>query len=391
MLRLPSAGTVDTKASDVTDDSHWMHQALGLAAQALFTSNPNPRVGCCIVDASGALLGQGYTQRAGGAHAEIMALRDAAQQGRDVRGATAYVTLEPCAHHGRTGPCCDALIHAGIARVVAASGDPNPLVAGEGFRRLRHAGIAVETGLLDQESRSLNVGFFSRIERQRPWVRLKIAASLDGHTALPNGKSQWITSPQARTDGHAWRARACAVLTGVGTVLSDDPLLTVREVATPRQPILVVVDSQLKTPPCAKLLTAARPVLIYTVQEPTCEKAQALTAAGAQVISTGAVEGRVDLHGMLLDLAKREINELHVEAGATLNGALLKANLADECLVYMAPTLLGSGTGMAQLGTLDTLSQGCQLQWVSVDRIGPDIRIVARTQKQGDGAASRTL
>ena len=235
-----------------------MNQALGLAAQALFLSNPNPRVGCVLVAPDGRVIGQGSTQQAGGPHAEIMALRDAAAAGQDVRGATAYVTLEPCAHQGRTGPCCDALVAAGIAKVVASIADPNPLVAGQGFARLRTAGIKVEVGPGSAESRELNIGFFSRMIRGTPWVRLKSAASLDGTTALLNGASQWITSPAARADGHAWRARACAVLTGIGTVLDDNPRLDVREVPTPRQPHVVVVDSQLQTPLDAQLFIAGR-------------------------------------------------------------------------------------------------------------------------------------
>ena len=240
-----------------------MNQALGLAAQALFLSNPNPRVGCVITAANGHVLGQGFTQQAGGPHAEVMALRDAAAAGRDVRGATAYVTLEPCAHQGRTGPCCDALIQAGVAKVVASIADPNPLVAGQGFARLRAAGIEVVVGPGAEESRELNIGFFSRMVRGTPWVRLKVAASLDGTTALHNGASQWITSAAARADGHAWRARSCAVLTGIGTVLADNPVLNVREVPTPRQPQLVVVDSRLQTPPDASLFIAGRACTIY--------------------------------------------------------------------------------------------------------------------------------
>ena len=235
-----------------------IRQALGLATQALFLSNPNPRVGCVITSPTGEIVGQGSTQRAGGPHAEIMALRDALARGQDLQGATAYVTLEPCSHHGRTGPCCDALIAAGITRVVASLADPNPLVSGQGFARLRAAGIEVSVGEGAQESFELNIGFFSRMVRKTPWVRMKMAASLDGTTALPNGESQWITSSGARADGHAWRARACAVLTGIGTVLEDNPRLDVRDVATPRQPHVVVVDSLLQTPPDARLLIAGR-------------------------------------------------------------------------------------------------------------------------------------
>ena len=361
--------------------AHFISQALGLAAQALFLSNPNPRVGCIITTANGQVLGQGYTQQAGGPHAEIMALRDAAAAGHDVRGATAYVTLEPCAHQGRTGPCCDALIAAGMGRVVTSIQDPNPLVGGQGFARLRAAGVQVEVGLGAAESRELNIGFFSRMVRGTPWVRLKIAASLDGATALHNGASQWITSPEARADGHAWRARACAILTGSGTVLADNPRLDVRALATPRQPQVVVVDSRLQTPPDALLFAAQRSVLIYTSnsQEPTfLHRQAALQGRGAVVVALPGLDGRVDLAAMLRDLGQRGINELHVEAGQRLNGALLRAGLVDELLLYLAPLLLGSGRGMSDLGPLDALAQGQALEFGPVERIGNDLRLLAR-------------
>jgi diaminohydroxyphosphoribosylaminopyrimidine deaminase/5-amino-6-(5-phosphoribosylamino)uracil reductase len=258
-------------------------RALQLARSALGTTSPNPSVGCVLTGAAGQTLGEGHTQRAGGPHAEIIALRDAAAKGHDVRGATAWVTLEPCSHHGRTGPCCDALVAAGIRRVVASLADPNPLVAGQGFGRLRAAGIEVEVGAGADEARELNIGFFSRMERQLPWVRLKAAASLDGRTALDNGQSQWITSKAARVDGHAWRARACAILTGVGTVLQDNPRLDVRHVQTPRQPRLVIVDSQLNTPPDAELFSPSREVWIYTAC-PDAARQAALASRGAVVI-----------------------------------------------------------------------------------------------------------
>ena len=244
-------------------DTAFMQQALGLAREALYLTSPNPRVGCVLVGADGSVLGSGHTQRAGEAHAEVMALRDAQANGHDVKGATAYVTLEPCSHQGRTGPCCDALAAAGVARVVVALQDPNPLVAGQGTARLRAAGVQVDAGLLADEAHEMNIGFFKRMTHGTPWVRMKVAASLDGQTALENGVSQWITSAPARDDGHAWRARACAVLTGIGTVLEDDPQLDVRAVPTPRQPTLVVMDSQLETPLTAKLFQPQRPVWIY--------------------------------------------------------------------------------------------------------------------------------
>ncbi len=356
-----------------------IQKALGLAAQALFLSNPNPRVGCVIVAPNGDVLGEGFTQRAGGAHAEVMALRDAAACGRDVRGATAYVTLEPCSHHGRTGPCCDAIIAAGISKVVASISDPNPLVAGHGFGRLRAAGIEVVIGPGAEESRELNIGFFSRMIRGTPWVRVKSAASLDGTTALTNGASQWITSRAARADGHAWRARACAVLTGIGTVLDDNPQLDVREVDTPRQPHVVVVDSQLQLPLDANLLKPGRDCYVYTAVQDTNKQA-ALESKGVQVAHLPNAAGKVDLAAMLKDLGRRGINELHVEAGHKLNGSLIREGLVDELLVYLAPRLLGQGWGMADFGPLAGLSEGLALEFKSVEKLGPDLRVLARVQ-----------
>ena len=306
-----------------------------------------------------------------------MALRDAANHNNSVVGATAYVTLEPCSHHGRTGPCCDAFIAAGIKKVVASIADPNPLVSGQGFERLRAAGIEVEVGPGAVESRELNIGFFSRMIRKTPWVRMKMAASLDGTTALANGQSQWITSPQARADGHAWRARACAVLTGIGTVLEDNPRMDVREVPTPRQPHIVVVDSRLQTPLDAHLFIAGRACIIYAAVQNDAKKA-ALEARGATVVMLPDAHGKVDLAAMMKDLAHREINELHVEAGSKLNGSLIRAGLVDEFLIYLAPKLLGPGLGMASFGPLQALSEAVELQFQSTDRVGADLRIVAR-------------
>jgi len=318
-----------------------------------------------------------------------MALRDAAAQGHSVVGATAYVTLEPCSHHGRTGPCCDALIAAGIKKVVATNLDPNPLVAGQGFARLRAAGVEVElldpTDPLAIASRELNIGFFSRMIRKTPWVRMKVAASLDGTTALDNGASQWITSPQARADGHAWRARSCAILTGIGTVLADKPRLDVRLVDTPRQPHLVVVDSGLQTPLDAPFFIAGRAVFIYSAAQNDAKQA-ALEAVGAKVIylpghdAQGQPTGKVDLAAMLKDLGQREINELHVEAGFKLNGSLVREGLVDEFVVYLAPKLLGQGAGMFNIGPLTELAQGVALDFQSTEMVGPDLRIVARVQ-----------
>ena len=355
----------------------WMERALCAAAPALYGSAPNPRVGCILVSSPGEILAQGHTQQAGGPHAEIMALRDAAARGNPVEGATAYVTLEPCSHHGRTGPCCDALIAAGIKKVVVSIQDPNPLVSGQGIARLRAAGIGVEVGPGAAESRELNIGFFSRMIRKTPWVRMKIAASLDGTTALVNGQSQWITSEEARTDGHRWRARSCAVLTGIGTVLQDNPRLDVRLVETPRQPHLVVVDSRLETPLDAHLFIAGRALYIYAAGQNDAKKA-ALEARGATVIYLPDGNGKVDLAAMMKDLARREINELHVEAGSKLNGSLIRAGLVDEFLIYLAPKLLGPGQGMAALGPLQQLSEAVALQFLSADRVGSDLRVVAR-------------
>lgn len=367
--------------------------ANNLAALALLRSQPNPRVGCVITSPTGELLGQGHTQQAGGPHAEVMALRDAQANGRSVHGATAYVTLEPCSHHGRTPPCCDALITAGIARVVVATLDPNPKVAGQGLARLKAAGIEVELLPPDSEparaSRELNIGFFSRMIRSTPWVRMKMAASLDGTSALANGASQWITGPAARADGHAWRARACAVLTGIGTVLADDPMLDVRELPVFRQPHLVIVDSRLETPPTARLFNPparglARQIWIYTASEDAA-RSQALEARGATVIAlpgsgsdARAGQRKVDLPAMLRDLAQREVNELHLEAGHKLNGSFIREGLVDECLLYLAPRLLGIGQGLAGFGPLASLDDGVQLVYQSMDRVGEDLRIVAR-------------
>ncbi|HVZ46846.1 MAG TPA: bifunctional diaminohydroxyphosphoribosylaminopyrimidine deaminase/5-amino-6-(5-phosphoribosylamino)uracil reductase RibD [Ramlibacter sp.] len=356
----------------------WMRQALALAQRAVGISEPNPRVGCVIVSADGMrLFGEGSTQPAGQAHAEVMALRDAQARGHDVRGATAYVTLEPCSHHGRTGPCCDALAAAGIARVVASIGDPNPKVRGQGFERLRAAGIQVETGPGADESRELNLGFFSRMVRGTPWVRMKFAASLDGRTALDNGRSQWITGEAARTDGHAWRARAGAVLTGIGTVLEDDPRLDVRLVPATRQPHVVVVDSKLETPLDAKVLGPGRTVLLYCAVDDRARRA-ALESRGATVVALPGAGGKVDLAAAMRDLALREINELHVEAGFKLNGSLVREGLVDEFLVYLAPMLMGQGRGMVNIGPFEALRDAVALQWRDVGRVGDDLRMVAR-------------
>jgi diaminohydroxyphosphoribosylaminopyrimidine deaminase/5-amino-6-(5-phosphoribosylamino)uracil reductase len=321
-----------------------------------------------------------------------MAMRAARAAGHSLAGATAYVTLEPCAHHGRTPPCADALIEAGLRRVVAAVTDPFPLVAGQGLARLAAAGVQVEQGLMAEAAMALNIGFFSRVLRQRPWVRLKVAASLDGHTALMNGQSQWITGEAARADGHAWRRRASAVLTGIGTVLEDDPRLDVRHVPTPRQPMRVVVDAPLRTPVTARLLAPPGEVLIYTSADAATQAAwlaqvqaahdpggSAAAPLHVQCVSMpGGPAGKVDLAAMLADLARRGVNELHVEAGHRLNGSLLREGLVDEFLIYLAPKLLGLGREMWHWGPLDSLDQAIELEWGEVRSVGADLRLLAR-------------
>jgi len=363
--------------SFITTHATPMHEALALAHGAIGVSEPNPRVGCVITAADGRVLGRGHTQQAGGPHAEVMALRDAIARGESARGATAHVTLEPCSHHGRTPPCCDALIEAGLARIVMAIEDPNPLVAGQGAARLRAAGIAVEAGALAHEARELNIGFFSRMQRGRPWVRLKAAVSLDGRTALNNGASQWITGAPARTDGHAFRKRAGAVLTGVGTVLEDNPRLDVRLVETVLQPLRVIVDSRLETPPASKILDAPGRTLIYAAVLDEA-RAEALRERGAEIALAPGANAKVDLATMLADLAARGINELHVEAGHKLNGSFVREGLVDEFLVYMAPKLLGVGRELAAFGPLEALSDSLALRFESVTTVGDDLRIIAR-------------
>ena len=373
-----SNSAADPKFIRVTQQSDLgIQHALALASEALSIANPNPRVGCLIIDGKGHLIGSGHTQQAGGPHAEVMALRDAAAKGHNVKGTTAYVTLEPCCHHGRTPPCCDALIAAGIKKVVASIADPNPLVSGQGFARLRAAGIEVEVGPGAAESRELNIGFFSRMIRKTPWVRMKVAASLDGQTALLNGESQWITGDAARADGHAWRARSCAVLTGIGTVLADNPRLDVRLAEATRHPHVVIVDSNLETPLDAHILGASRARFIYVSAQNDAKKA-ALEALGVIVVHMPGKDGKVDLSAMLRDLAIREVNELHVEAGHKLNGSFIREGLVDELLVYVAPKLLGTGQGMASFGPLQSLSDATQLQFKSTEMLGDDLRICAR-------------
>ena len=370
-----------------------LQDALALAESSFGLTEPNPRVGCVIGHADGRVLGRGATQQAGGPHAEVMALRDAQAQGQATAGATAWVTLEPCAHHGRTPPCCDALIAADLARVVVALADPFPQVNGAGLARLRAVGIEVVLADADIEhaARDINIGFLSRVQRGLPWVRLKMAASLDGITALPDGQSQWITGEAARRDGHAWRRRASAVLTGIGTVLADDPRLDVRWVATPAQPQRVVVDSRWRLPATARVLQAPGRALVVGAIDPGLAPPD-ITAAGATLLHAPGPDGRVDLRSMLQQLAARGINELHVEAGAVLNGALLGAGLVDELLLYLAPRLLGPGRAMAQWPALGALTESLDFRFTQLQMVGDDLRIRAlpRGLSEPDGSRRPT-
>ena len=374
-----------------TADAAWMARALQLAANGLFTTGVNPRVGCVLVK-DGQLIGEGWHERAGEGHAEVMALRDAAKRGYEAQGATAYVTLEPCAHHGKTPPCAEALIGAGVSRVVAAMQDPNPLVAGKGFGLLQSAGVTVVAPLVEAEAEALNIGFVKRMREGMPWVRLKMAGSLDGRSALANGQSQWITGPTARADGHRFRARAQAVITGIGTVLADDPSLTARDIEMPQmqstgQPVAqasalrVVVDSHLRLPLTAKILQGG--CLVATASADATNTA-ALRAAGAEVLYAPAANGRVDLTSLLRHLAERGVNEAHLEAGPCLSGAFLKDGLVDELLLYMAPTLLGSDArGWFDGLSLTSLDQKTVLKFEDVRMIGGDLRVIARPVSGG--------
>lgn len=369
-------------------DAVFMARALQLAARGLFTTGINPRVGCVLVK-DGQIIGEGWHERAGEGHAEVMALRDAERRGNDAKGATAYVTLEPCAHHGKTPPCAEALIKVGVSRVVAAMEDPNPLVAGQGFALLQQAGIAVAAPLMAAEAEALNIGFVKRMRQGKPWVRLKMAGSLDGRSALANGQSQWITGSEARADGHRFRARAQAIITGVGTLIADDPLLTVRDVERPLgqlgQPVplapslRVVVDSHLRMPTTARILQGGCLVATASIDP---DKTAALRAAGADVICLPDADGRVDLAALLDHLAERGVNEVHVEGGSRLSGVFLKSGLVNELLFYMAPTLLGSDArGWFDDLNLTSLDQKVALKFEDVRMVGPNLRILARPAK----------
>jgi len=354
----------------LSQDAAYMARAVKLAENGIYTTDPNPHVGCVLVK-EGNIVAEGWTQRAGFAHAEIDALAKTA----NALGATAYVTLEPCSHCGKTGPCSDALIAAGVSRVVVAMQDPNPLVAGRGFQKLREAGVEVVVGVLQQEAEKLNRGFFKRMTCGLPWIRSKLAMSLDGRTAMASGESQWITSAHARQDVQLGRAASSAIVTGIGTVLYDDPQLNARVDFDVVQPIKVVLDSNLRMPLTAKLLENAEELWIVTCSDDAL-KLQRLRDMGCKVFQVDAVEGRADLPQVFKLLAELQINTVWVEAGATLNGALLESGLVDEWLIYMAPCVLGDeGRGLFHLPGLRTMADKKQLKLLEVRQVGPDLRL----------------
>ena len=370
-----------TPAWNETDELHMRH-ALGLAALGLHTTEPNPRVGCVLVR-DGRVVGEGWHERAGGPHAEARALQSA---GEGARGATAYVSLEPCATQGRTPPCTAALIAAGVRRVVYAVDDPNPKMRG-GAAQLRAAGLEVVGGLLSDQARDLNIGFFSRHERGRPWLRLKLGASLDGRTALAGGESRWITGEAARADVQLYRARSSVILTGSGTVLADDPSLNVRLEGASRQPLRVVLDSRLRVPPSARMFGLEGKSLVFTLSD-ELQKFEALQKVGVSVerlpVASGAGSAGVDLTALCARLAALEANEVWVESGPRLAGALLESRLVDELVIYMAPCLLGpDAQPLAELPPLRNLGARMQLRYQSVEFIGADLRIIARPADPG--------
>lgn len=363
------------------DDYCYMALALRLAERGLHTTDPNPRVGCVVVK-DGAIVGQGWHERAGGPHAEVIALE---QAGKQAESATVYVTLEPCCHIGRTAPCTQALIKAGVAQVVAAMEDPNPRVAGQGFEELAAAGISVQSGLLQAQAEALNPGFIMRMREHRPFVRCKLAMSLDGRTAMASGESEWITGPHARRDVQRQRARSSAVMTGIGTLLSDDPHLTVRDLDIGRQPLRVVVDPRLSTPPTARMLgLPGRTLLATAIHDEDVE--ESLKSAGAEILHLPGHGDTVDLHALMAHLGRQEVNEVLLETGATLAGAMLREGLIDEVVIYMAPMLMGdSARALFHLPGLDTMAEGIALEIRDVRAVGSDWRITARVRETKAG------
>ena len=363
--------------STADNDAHFMARALALADSGLYVPAPNPRVGCVIVR-DNEILAQGVTQASGCAHAEVMALNQLQKKGLTCAGATVYVSLEPCSHHGKTPPCTDALIKAKPARVVIAHVDPFPVVSGRGIGALRQAGIEVTVGVLADEALAMNPGFVSRMVRGVPYVWAKIAGSMDRFTALPDGQSQWITGPEARADGHHWRARSCVVLTGIGTVRADDPQLNVREVQTERQPKRAVIDPKLEIPNQAKLLQTEGLILFAATPNPA--RASELQARGALIVDLAQPDNpdRVDMQAVMRWFAQHDVNEVHVEAGAGINGALWRAGCIDELVMYLAPTFLGHGMPMLEIPGIDQLSEASQLSFIDNVSYGQDIRVRAR-------------
>ena len=362
-------------------DRQYMTRALELARLGAFTTTPNPRVGCVIVKDE-QVVGEGWHRRAGEPHAEALALAEAGERARD---ATVYVTLEPCAHLGRMPPCADLLVEAGVARVIAAMEDPNPLVNGKGLARLRAAGVDVRCGLMGQEAAELNIGFVSRMTRSRPWLRVKVAASLDARSALSDGRSKWITGERARADGHRWRARACAILTGIGTVKADNPAMTVRDVETSRQPVRVLIDSRLDVNPAAEVLRDPGAIVYHALDDGPAarEKIERLVDVGCDPVALPDPNGKVDLLAACRDLARRQFNEVHVEAGYKLNGSLFRAGCVDELLVYLAPCLLGGGQPMFDLPEVTDLDSRHVLDWLDTELLGTDLRLRARVVTVG--------
>lgn len=359
------------------EDARHMARALTLARRGLYTTDPNPRVGCVIVK-DGAVMGEGWHERAGQPHAEINALKAA---GAHAHGATVYLTLEPCCHHGRTPPCSQALIHAGVRRLVAAMRDPNPAVSGKGFEELEKHGVTVHSGLMEKEAEALNPGFIMRMQHHRPYVRLKLAASLDGRTAMANGESKWITGAAARADVQRWRARSSAILTGVSTVLQDDPSLTVRDFNIERQPMRIVLDSRLRMPVTARMLDRPGRTLVVTAsQDP--KLAAALRERGAEVVILPGAQGAIDVDALMAHLAAREVNELFVEAGATLAGSLLAGGYVEEVLLYYAPHVMGSHErAMFNLPALAKMADRFELTVTETRAIGRDWRVMASTKR----------